>query len=112
MLSQLPPLQRRAPGVWVFTLNPPPGFGGHTLTLGATFDGEPIVTPKSVAIATDVWTENYPSRVSGSCSVSTRREDGGGMAGWPWCVALFTWVLRRRRYSLASDTTHPCGSHE
>jgi hypothetical protein len=112
MLSQLPPLQRRAPGVWVFTLSPPPGFGGHTLTLGATFDGEPIVTPKSVAIATDVWTANYPSSVSGSCSVSTRHEGGAGMAGWPWSAALLAWALRRRRYSLASDTTQPCGSHE
>jgi subtilisin family serine protease len=111
MLSQLPVMQRRAPGVWLFTVTPPAGLGGHTLTLGATFDGEPIVTPKSVAIATDVWTANYPSSVSGSCSVSSRRAGGDGMTGCPWWVVGVLWVLRRRRYSPASDTTQPCGSH-
>jgi hypothetical protein len=107
-LSQLPPLQRRAPGVWVFTVTPPAGLGGHTLTLGATFDGAPIVAPKTVAISTDVWTENYPSSVAGSCNVS--RVGAAVGSGW-WFLACLALGFRRwTRYSAASETTQPCGS--
>jgi hypothetical protein len=110
-LSQLPPIQRRAPGVWVFTVTPPGGLGGHTLTLGATFDGEAIVAAKTVAISADVWTENYPSTVQGSCSASRVGDEGGSPAGaWCWLVSVLLCLRRARRYSAASETTQPCGS--
>jgi hypothetical protein len=111
-LSQLPPMQRRAPGVWVFTITPPAGLGSHTLTLGATFDGAPIVTSKTVAISTDVWTQNYPSRAAGSCSVSRAADrPASRVAAWSWLIwSLVLGFRRRRRYSEASETTQPCGS--
>jgi len=107
-LSQLPVMERRAPGVWIYTVTAPPGLGGHTLSLGASFDGEPIVTPKVVAIATDVWTASYPSTAAGSCNAG--RGQAGGVA-WPWVgIAIALGLRRRRRYSLPSETTQPCGS--
>ncbi len=120
--SPPPPLARRAPGVWVLTLMPPAGLGGHTLTLGATFDGSPIVTPKSIPIATEVWTASYPSTSGGSgCDLAavelplTRAS-----AWWGWgspLLALGVCVRRRRRrarigaHSPASETVQPWGSH-
>jgi subtilisin family serine protease len=109
-LSELPLMERRAPGVWLFTVTPPPGLGGHTLTLGATFDGEPIVTPKSVAIATDVWTANYPSTAGGGCGVGAGG-DRSSVSWWAWAgLGVALCLRRRRRHSLASETIHPCGS--
>lgn len=58
---------RRGAGVWAATVQLPAGLGGSTLTLGAAFDGAPIVEPKSVPIAVDVWSAEYPSSVRGGC---------------------------------------------
>jgi subtilisin family serine protease len=109
-VSPPPALQRRAPGVWVYTVTPAPGLGGHTVTLGATFDGEPIVTPKTIPIATDVWTANYPSTTSGSCQVRAARDGGGDAVPALFALVAVAGMVRRRRYSAATDTTHPWGS--
>ena len=67
-----PQLTRRGPGVWVYTLTTPPGYGGTYATFGLELDGVPIVAPKSVPVATDPWTASYPSRASGgACSMHT-----------------------------------------
>ena len=58
-------LARRGPGVWVVTVELPPGLGPSHLTVGATFDGAPIVDEKTVPIATDVWTAEYPASIQG-----------------------------------------------
>ncbi len=95
-----PALQRVAPGLWTLTVTPPPGLGGHTLTLGADFDGAPIVTPRTVAIATEIWTANYPGSAGGGCGVvpSRAREDSRGDAAWLVVgMACGLAVLRRRR---------------
>lgn len=77
--APLPAVQRRAPGVYVFSWTPPPGLGGRRATLGATFDGQPIVAPKELPIASDPWVARYPSHATGNtCSVRAvgRSEDG------------------------------------
>jgi subtilisin family serine protease len=85
-VSPPPQMIRRGPGVWFFVWNPPPGLGGGNATFGATFDGVPIVNPKTVPIATDPWTATSPSRVSGaSCSVSSAPRAG---SAWALLVAL------------------------
>lgn len=66
----LPTLVRRGPGVWAFTVQPAPGLGGRMITLGATFDGEPIVVPKMIPIASDVWSSELPTTASGGCAIS------------------------------------------
>ena len=72
-LQPPPTLVRRAPGVWTFTVPPASGRGGSTMTLGATFDGEPIVVPKSIPIATDVWSGEYATTATGGCVVGGAR---------------------------------------
>src|SRR5690606_7606683 len=55
-----PALIRRGPGVWFYAWTPPPGLGGSRATFGATFDGAPIVAPRTVPIASDGWNASYP----------------------------------------------------
>jgi subtilisin family serine protease len=98
---------RRGPGVWVLTATLPPGLGLSKLTLGATFDGEPIVEEKTVPIATDVWAAEYPASIHGGCAVASamgrRRStcDGDAPAdprGWAsGALALAALALVRRR---------------
>jgi hypothetical protein len=66
-------LDRRGPGVWVVTLMLPAGLGGSLLTVGTTFDGEDIVEPRSIPIATDAWSAEYPPSVGGGCAVGQGR---------------------------------------
>lgn len=107
-VSPRPPVQRRATGVWVFTVTPSAGLGGHTLTLGATFDGAAIVPSKRVPIATDAWTASYPSASEGSCAVGVVHGPGTSMDRWPIAALLLgVFVWRRRHRSLASETTQP-----
>jgi hypothetical protein len=65
-----PNLVRKGPGLWFYTVQVPPGNGGSTVTLGATFDGVAIVDDKTIPIATDRWTAVFPSSALGSgCAV-------------------------------------------
>jgi hypothetical protein len=101
-------LARRGPGVWLVTVQLPPGLGLSQLTVGATFDGAPIVEEKTVPIATDVWAAEYPAHIGGGCAVAfstigrratragqggpaDRREGAGGI------LALAALALVRRR---------------
>jgi subtilisin family serine protease len=95
-LAPAPQLIRRGPGVWFFAWTPAPGLGGSRATFGATFDGEPIVAPRTVPIAPDRWTAVYPSRAQGaSCTAAP----GVGAAGDAALVALACALAcaRRRR---------------
>jgi hypothetical protein len=66
----VPQITRRGPGVWTYEWIPPRGLGGSHATLGATFDGQPIVAYRTLPIATDPWMASYPSRAGGSgCSM-------------------------------------------
>ena len=104
-----PNLIRRAPGVWSMSLELPAGSGGSSLTLGVLFDGVDIVPPKTVPIATDIWTADYPSRLKGGCSLAAGRgleplPLGIGRRGaWGWTALVvsvsagFARGRRRRR---------------
>jgi hypothetical protein len=99
----LPTLVRRAPGVWFFTVQAKPGQGGSAITLGATFDGQPIVVSKSVPIATDIWSAEYATTAAGGCALaplplSPRAPKQSG----PWwivaaCAACAALLRRARR---------------
>jgi hypothetical protein len=97
-----PVVVRRGPGVWFYSLLPRPGFGGQSITFGATFDGEPIVTPRTIPIATDPWTATYPSEATGGCSIAggVRRRgspDAPSWTAWASGFALLAAVRRRAR---------------
>jgi subtilisin family serine protease len=59
-----------APGLFTFTVTTPPGNANQSLTLGATFDGNPIVQVATIPVALDPWTAGYPSFVQGGCATS------------------------------------------
>lgn len=90
-----PELVKRGPGVWFFVWRPPAGLGGKRATFGATFDGQPIVAPRTVPIATDRWTAAYASHAGGSGCASAPGSAGGGAAGIVAVAAAA--ALRRRR---------------
>jgi len=85
-------LVRRGPGVWVVTVSLPAGLGGSTLTVGTTFDGQDIVEPRSIPIATDAWSADYPPSVAGGCTVGGE----GGKGEICVVVAVGLAGLRRR----------------
>jgi hypothetical protein len=93
-----PQIIRRGPGVWFFTWTPPPGLGGSRATFGAMFDGEPIVSPRTVPLARDRWTAAYPSEAAGSsCATSPSRAAGaGGSAALLFGAATLAASRRRR----------------
>jgi subtilisin family serine protease len=92
----LPTLVRRAPGVWLFTVEPSAGLGGSAIKLGATFDGEPIVVPKTIPIAIDIWSGEYATTATGGCAIAPRSSGPSQSPGlWPFVVACA--LLARRR---------------
>jgi hypothetical protein len=95
-----PELIRRGPGVWFFVWKPPAGLGGSRATFGATFDGAPIVTPRTVPIASDGWNAAYPSHAVGSaCAASgagVPATSVGGVATLGGLLALAARTRRRR----------------
>jgi subtilisin family serine protease len=93
-----PDVQRRGPGVWVYTWKPPPGLGGSRATFGATFDGLPIVVPRTIPIATDRWTAAYPSDAQGSgCATVPAPAHASGAALVTCAIGLVVALARRRR---------------
>ena len=90
-----PPEIRRstAPGLFTYEVLLPRGLGGRTVTLGATFDGENVVSPITIPVATDTWTANYLGEAKGACNAGGG--DPGVLAGLGAALALL--ALRRRR---------------
>jgi hypothetical protein len=101
-------LDRRGPGVWIATVVLPAGLGGTTLTLGATFDGQPIAGDVSVPIAVDAWNAEYPASIAGGCSVApiagsrTERAPPLALLVGLWLVGWPISAVRRRRAFVAS----------
>jgi subtilisin family serine protease len=89
---------RRGPGIWALSVVLPAGLGGSTLTLGADFDGAPIVPPKTVPIAADVWSAEYPASAGGGagCALSAPA-DAPGSVGWLSVGLGVAGFARRRR---------------
>jgi hypothetical protein len=98
-LEPPPVVVRRGPGVWFYSVLPAPGFGGQSISFGATFDGEPIVTPRTIPIATDPWTATYPSEPAGGCAVANGRSGRASDAssGMIWTFGFVRFIRRRRR---------------
>jgi subtilisin family serine protease len=96
-------LDRRGPGVWVATVVLPAGLGGDVLTLGATFDGQPIVSDVSVPIAVDAWDAQYPATIPAGCSLAGagRRATPGGVAALLLAALAMLRVSRSRRRRLS-----------
>jgi subtilisin family serine protease len=97
-----PAITRRAPGLYTFTVRPPPGYGGASLTFGATFDGEDVVTPKTLPVATDIWASDYGGSAKGGCAsspapLSGARSPSRSRAPAGVALAALTLVLARRR---------------
>lgn len=85
---------RAGPGLFTFQVTLPPGLGGRAATFEATFDGAPIVAPRTVAIGTDPWTSAYPVKAGGACDQAPAGPagvSGGLLAG------LGALLLGRRR---------------
>ena len=101
-----PVVSRVGPGLWSLSVAVPAGYGGATLTVGATFDGAAIVNPVSLPVASDVWTAHAASEARGSgCTVGGSGGSGGsggngganGVAALVASVAIFLRRSRRRR---------------
>lgn len=95
-VSPPPQLVRRGPGVWFFVWTPPAGLGGSRATFGATFDGAPIVTPRTIPISPDRWTALYPSYARGSSCAATPGGSAGAGAIVLGLVVAAAFVRRRR----------------
>jgi subtilisin family serine protease len=107
----LPTLVRHAPGLWSFTVQPAAGLGGSMIELGASFDGEPIVVPKIVPIAVDVWSAEYATTASGGCRIGARRAEGSASQAnsdlWLVALACGSCALRaRRRFLTQAGNRH------
>ncbi len=92
---------RRGPGVWIATVNLPAGLGGSTLTVGAAFDGVPIVAEKAIPIATDVWNGAYAATAGGGCVLAERSQDARGSGAVALCFAAAGLSRRSRRAARA-----------
>ena len=104
-VSPPPQMIRRGPGVWFFVWQPQEGsgLGGARATFGATFDGAPIVTPRTVPIASDRWTAVYPSYAKGSsCSASPPGSPRGAVVPIASLAVLGAWLRKRRARACAS----------
>jgi subtilisin family serine protease len=88
---------RRGPGVWTAAVTLPPGLGGSTLTVGATFDGSPVVTPKAIPIATDAWNARYGAVARGGCAVEGRGSLDRGLTSVALGLAAARLARRRSR---------------
>jgi subtilisin family serine protease len=98
-------IDRRGPGVWVPTVVLPAGLGGSTLTLGVTFDGQPIANDVSVPIAVDAWDAEYPASIAGGCSLTGGQGGASTSAAAVWFAALgyLTVSAARRHRRVASS---------
>ncbi len=94
-----PPEMRRsvAPGVFSYVVVLPRGLGGRTLTVGATFDGENVVNPITIPIATDTWTASYLGEAKGACAASGGPLPDGAAFGLGGAGALVLGLARRVR---------------
>jgi subtilisin family serine protease len=104
-----PALQRLGPGLWTTSVRAPTGLGGSSLTIGVTFDGANIVTPKTVPIGTDFANAQYPTHVKGGCAIGARAPTiySGGVrdGGDPWwCAVAIGVVLASRRRGRAPQS--------
>lgn len=92
-------ITRKAPGLYTYTFRVgEEGLGLSNATLGATFDGAPIVAPRTIPVATDGWNAGYPSQFTGGCGTVARdRTDLAGASVLTLATIAGLAALRRRR---------------
>lgn len=98
-INVLPTVTRApVPGLFSYRVTVPAGLGGESLTVGATFDGQDVVTPVTIPIATDAWSSSYSSHTKGGCVIAS---SPSGRSDWAWAFALglLTYIARRRSNS-------------
>jgi len=96
------PITRKAPGLYTYSFRVgEDGLGLSNATFGASFDGAPIVAPRTIPVATDGWNAGYPSAFSGGCASTPREGDLAG-ASAATLVTLGAVALVRRRRVAAS----------
>jgi subtilisin family serine protease len=88
-----------APGLFTFTVLVPLGNANGSLTLGATFDGAPIVQSVTIPIALDSWTAGYPASASSGGGCTLMRGTGARSRGDSSVLLLFVGLLALRRRS-------------
>lgn len=92
-------ITRKAPGLYTYSFRvDEEGLGTKNAVFGATFDGRPIVAPRSIPVATDPWNAGYPSRLGGGCAASAGGLPNRDLAAHgAWLVALGVAVFARKR---------------
>jgi MYXO-CTERM domain-containing protein len=97
-VEPLPTITRVAPGLFRFNYTPAAGLGGRNALIGASFDGTPIVAPRSLPIAADGWRALYAPRGLGGCSTgASSSSPSAPMMGLGLGLVL-AYALRRRRH--------------
>jgi subtilisin family serine protease len=92
-VSPSPPIVRIAPGLFQFRVRAPAGAGGSNMTLGASFDGAPIVASRVLPVAPDGWRATYPPGATGGCGLRPSQES---VLSW-FALPLLALLHRRTR---------------
>jgi subtilisin family serine protease len=87
-------VSRKSPGIRVATIRVPAGLGGTKLTVGALFDGVDVVQPKTLPIATDIWSADYVPAVAGGCALAATPARGSGSLIWLAAGTVFLGAFR------------------
>jgi subtilisin family serine protease len=88
---------RAGPGLFTFQTTLPAGLGGRSATFEATFDGVPVVAPRTVPIGADTWSAGYPTKAGGgACALAPPGEAGAGAGALALLGALLLGRRRRR----------------
>ena len=86
------------PGLFTFSVTAPIGSANQALTLGATFDGNPIVQYTTIPVALDPWTAGYPPYAQGGCSAAPTNNprNASGRDALPPLFVIALLALRKR----------------
>ena len=92
-----PTLTRVAPGLWTFSVTAPSGHGAGSLTVGVTFDGADIAAPKTLPIASDIWTAYSPPQAHGGCALAGEDETHRNSPSGAALLVIGAALSRRKR---------------
>lgn len=108
----LSPPQLKAPGLWQAVLAAPPGLGGQSLRVAATYQGVQLGEEKVLPIEVDSWSRVEAARAHGGCSAapvggaSAPRRALGALLGFAALARLarLGWQRSRARRAQAART--------
>ncbi len=90
----LEPPRARAPGLWRAVVAAPPGAGGQTMRLVASYNGARLGDEKTLPVEVDAWAGRGAATARGGCSASPAAPGGGAFAAAFGLAAL---ALTRRK---------------